>query len=146
MAKYTKGLFFLSLILSFFTLYSIKNGGREFYPFYSWKLFTSPSGSNAYEKEYRIYGVKDNDTIRLNNSIANNLYDENEKFAIIQSFGSLVVQHKNFEENKKKLFRLGKILDPSCQDYLLVEEYYKPRDLDKKDFSLSQRKVITSLR
>lgn len=146
MAKYTKFLVIFSVVLSFFSLYSIKNGGREFYPFYSWKLFTSPSGSNEFEKEYRLYGVKSHDTIRISNNVVHELYDENEKFAIINSFGNQIAQNKDVEKNKKRLLHFGQMLDSSFQEYLLVEETYKAKDLDKRDFCFVQKKIITSLR
>ena len=98
MAKYTKYLFYISISLSFFSFIIIKRGYQELYPFFSWKLFSSPSGNTSETTEYRLYGVKKKDTVRISNNYSD-VYDENEKAGLINYYSSLI---ENGKEIKKK--------------------------------------------
>lgn len=141
MAKNTKYLFFLSVILTFYSLIHIKIGGREFYPFYSWKLFSFPSGNKNIESEYRLYGIRNNDTIRINNT-KSELFDENEKFNLINYYGNLIDKKIEVNKNKKELLIFANFIEPQHKKFLLVKELYHPRDLFLKPQKIFQKKII----
>lgn len=141
MQRYTKYLFFIGVVLSLYSLIVIQKGGREFYPFYSWKLFSIPSGSDEYESEYRLYGVKGEDTIRINND-EDALFGKNEKFKII----SFYARNISDRESQKELKNFGKLIAPDFKTFLLIEEKYKPKDLCDRNYHHIEKKIIKVLK
>lgn len=144
MAKFTKYLFWISISLSLTSFVVIKRGGREIYPFYSWKLFSVPSGNKMESAEFRLYGVKNKVVKRINNSDSD-LYDGNTKFTFINSYGEAIVKNQNVAENKIKLLEFAKTIEPNFDYYYLIEEKFNPQNLGTKNLNISS-KIITTLR
>ena len=144
MAKFTKYLFIISISLSLVSFLLIKNGYKELYPFYSWKLFSVPSGNTSELQEFRLYGVKGNVVEKLNNTDSQ-LFDGNEKFSIINDYGNAILEKKEVPENKTKLLKFAQLIEPKFDSYYLVQETYKPEDLGKKSFKID-KKTIAILR
>ncbi|MDR6406025.1 MULTISPECIES: hypothetical protein [Chryseobacterium] len=143
MQKYTKYLFFISLFLSLLSLYIIGKGGKEIYPFYSWKLFTSPSGSEKFEEQYRLYRVEGNDTIRVLYQ-ATEIYDENNLALITGFYGKKIEKNENREESIKKMKIFMKSYRPEYNNLLLYKESFNPWDLGKPSFKINKI-LITKL-
>ena len=139
MAKYTKHLLFISLSLSFFSIILIKKGFPEFYPFYSWKLFSLPSGNTSEVLEFRLYGVNGKRVKRIVNK-ESPLFDGNEKFSIINDYSSEIKESNN-SESKIKLLKFAKFIAPDFQYYLVVEERYMPQNLGTKALKISTNVV-----
>lgn len=142
MHRYTKILFYSSIILSLLSFFFIKKGLGEFYPFYSWKLFTKPSGSEAEEFEYRIYAIKNKDTIRLENT-KSYYFDENDKSKIINSYGDLIFYGKDVLVNKNKLLKFSKFIEPSYNRFILVKEYYRPIELGASNSAIIKKEKVS---
>jgi len=143
MQKYTKYLFFISLFLSLLSLYIIGKGGKEIYPFYSWKLFTSPSGSEKFEEQYRLYKVEGNDTIRVLYQ-ATKMYDENNLALITGFYGKKIEKNENREESVKKMKIFMRSYRPGYNNLLLYKESFNPWDLGKPTFKINKT-LITKL-
>lgn len=143
MKKYTKHLFFFSLIMSLITLFIQENGYKELYPFASWKLFTVPSGGEAFGERYKLYGVKGSDTIRILNTTVES-YDANDKEGIINTYAGKIEKNEDKEESMKKLLIFAKDTRPEFSAYLLYQERYKPRELGEKKININ-KKFITKL-
>ena len=143
MQKYTKHLFFISLFLSLLSLYIIGKGGKEIYPFYSWKLFTSPSGSEKFEEQYRLYRVEGNDTIRVLYQ-ATEMYDENNLALIIGFYGKKIEKNENREGNIKKMKIFMRSYRRGYNNLLLYKESFNPWDLGKPTFKINKT-LITKL-
>jgi hypothetical protein len=143
MQKYTKYLFFISLFLSLLSLYIIGKGGKEIYPFYSWKLFTSPSGSEKFEEQYRLYKVEGNDTIRVLYH-ATEMYDENNLALITGFYGKKIEKNENREGNIKKMKIFMRSYRRGYNNLLLYKESFNPWDLGKPTFKINKT-LITKL-
>lgn len=143
MQKYTKHLFFISLFLSLLSLYIIGKGGKEIYPFYSWKLFTSPSGSEKFEEQYRLYRVEGNDTIRVLYQ-ATEMYDENNLALITGFYGKKIEKNENREGNIKKMKIFMRSYRRGYNNLLLYKESFNPWDLGKPTFKINKT-LITKL-
>ena len=143
MQKYTKHLFFISLFLSLLSLYIIGKGGKEIYPFYSWKLFTSPSGSEKFEEQYRLYRVEGNDTTRVLYQ-ATGMYDENNLALITGFYGKKIEKNENREGNIKKMKIFMRSYRRGYNNLLLYKESFNPWDLGKSTFKINKT-LITKL-
>ncbi|WHF51658.1 hypothetical protein QGN23_14730 [Chryseobacterium gotjawalense] len=144
MKKYTYYLFALSLVFSFLSFFTIKAGYGEIYPFYTWRLFTKPSGSSTTDFQYKLYGISKKDTVRLTNTDSA-LFDGNEKASIINNIGSEIDKNKTDHRSKGKLYRFAKVIEPGYQSYLLIKESFNAQKIDKKDFKIN-REIITELK
>lgn len=143
MQKYTKYLFFLSLLLAFGSLYLMEKGGKEIYPFFSWKLFTSPSGSEKFEEQYRLYKVEGQDTIRVLYQ-ATDLYDENNQALITGFYGKKIEKNEDREKNIQKMKIFIKSYKSDDVNFLLFKESFNPWDLGKPSFKI-KKTLITKL-
>lgn len=142
MQKYTRILYFLSLALSLTSLYVLEKGGKEIYPFFSWKLFTNPSGSENFEEQYRIYTVKGKDTVRIPCQ-RTAIYDENNVALIIGFYGRKIDKNEDREANIRKLNTFMKSYKPIDRPLILFKESYKPWDLGKPAFTIQKTFVST---
>lgn len=143
MQKYTKYLFIISLVLSLVSLYVIGKGGKEIYPFFSWKLFTSPSGNEKLEEQYRLYTVKGNDTIRISYQ-ATELYDENNQGLITGFYGKKIDKNEDRENSIRKMKIFMKSSHPEYNSLLLYKETFNPWNLGKPSFKI-EKTLITRL-
>lgn len=143
MQKYTQYLFFISLFLSFVSLYVIDKGGKEIYPFFSWKLFTSPSGSDKFEEQYRLYRVTGNDTVRVLYQ-ATDIYDENNLALVTGFYGKKIDKKEDTENSIRKMKIFMKSYRPEYKNLILYKESFNPRDLGKTSFKI-KKTLITKL-
>ncbi|WP_449399361.1 hypothetical protein [Chryseobacterium wanjuense] len=137
MQKYTKYLFFISLFLSLLSLYVIEKGGKEIYPFFSWKLFTSPSGSEKFEEQYRLYRVHGKDTLRVIYT-ATDIYDENNLALITGFYGKKIEKNENREGSIQKMKIFMKSYQPAYNNLLLYKESFNPWDLGTPAFKIKK--------
>jgi len=143
MQKYTKSLFFISLFLSLVSLYIMERGGKEIYPFFSWKLFTSPSGSDKFEEQYRLYRVTGNDTLRVLYQ-ATDIYDENNLALITGFYGKKIDKNEDRENSIRKMKIFMKSYRPEYKNLILYKENFNPWDLGKTSFKI-EKTLITKL-
>ena len=143
MIKYTRYLFFFSLIMSLTSLAIKEKGYNEIYPFASWKLFTVPSGGESLGERYKLYGIKQGDTIRIVNTSRQG-YDANDEELIVNTYGNMIESHKNRDIYIKKLMIFAKDIRPEFQEYLLYKEIYKPQQIGSKRMDI-KKKIITKL-
>jgi hypothetical protein len=143
MQKYTKYLFFISLFLSFISLYIMGKGGKEIYPFFSWKLFTSPSGNDKLEEQYRLYRISGNDTIRISYK-ATKLYDENNLGLITGFYGRKIENNVDRSDNIRKMKIFIKSYLPEDNNLFLYKESFNPWDFEKSSFKI-KKTLITKL-
>ncbi|REC46733.1 hypothetical protein DRF67_12975 [Chryseobacterium pennipullorum] len=129
--------------MSLISLVIQEKGYKEMYPFASWKLFTVPSGGEAYWERYRLYGIKNGDTVRIINTTVQN-YDSNEKEGIINGYGGKIDNNDERERNMKKLLIFAKDTSPQFDGYLLYKEKYKPAEIGEKKMNI-HKKLITKL-
>lgn len=143
MKKYTYHLFVIAFALSMLSFFTIKAGYGEIYPFFTWRLFTKPSGTSTEDFQYKLYGLVNRDTIRLKNTDSK-LYDGNEKASLINNLGCEVDQNKN-SVAKQKLYRFARVIAPSFQEFLLVKETFNVQTVDEQNFKI-HKKIITKLK
>ena len=144
MKKYTYYLFAFSLLFSFLSIFTIKMGYNEIYPFYTWRLFTKPSGTSTTDVQYRLYGISKEDTIRIRNN-ESLLFDGNEKASMINNLAAEIDNDKINVDSKAKLYRFAKEIEPSFQSFLLVKESFNAQNIDQKDFKI-HTEIITILK
>lgn len=142
MQKYTRYLFFISLLLSLASLYLIEKGGKEIYPFFSWKLFTSPSGSENLQESYRIYRVTGRDTLRVPYE-ATEIYDENNQALIVGFYGKKIENNEQRAGNIRKIRIFMKSCRPEYDRLLLYKETYHPQDLGRPSFTVKKTLIST---
>lgn len=141
MKKYTQHLFIFSFVMSIISLIIIEKGYKEMYPFYSWKLFTVPSGGEASEDQYKLYGVTDHDTIRIINTPADH-YDPNDKAVIVGTYGKRIDENDDREANKAKLLVFAKDTEPIYKSYLLYKETYDPKEIGESKMKINKKLII----
>lgn len=143
MKKYTKYLFFFSFIMSLGSLVIGEVGYKELYPFASWKLFTVPGGGEEFGERYKLYGIKNGDTIKILNK---NLeyYTDNDMDGIINSYGGGIDKNNDRNANMKKLLIFAKDALPEYQGYLLYKERYRTKEVDEKTMNI-EKTFITKL-
>lgn len=144
MTKKTLILFTIGFILSLSSLYTVKKGWGEIYPFFSWRLFTKPSGFSKSDFQYRLYGIRDMDTLRLPNT-ASPLFDVNERASLINYFGDAISNKIEKDNYCRKLLHLANIVEPKFENYLLIKETFNAQEIDEKSFKI-HKKVITELK
>nr|WP_315031229.1 hypothetical protein [uncultured Chryseobacterium sp.] len=143
MKKYTPYLFFFSFLMSVITLVIQENGYKELYPFAGWKLFTVPVGGEKTLERYKLYGLKNKDTVRiLNRSVEN--YEANDEEGVVYLYGERIEKNENRKENIKKLLIFAKSTRPEFQKYLLYKETYNPKEIGEEKISIN-KKLITGL-
>lgn len=145
MHKYTLSLFIFSLLMSFGSFFLIKNGGHELYPFYSWKLFSVPSGNLPNATQLKLYTIGDDERLYRTVYKENSQFDENEANSFTNYFGGKIRAGSQTEIYKDKLLVLGKILYPGAKRFALVEEEYNPQQEPDKKVIL-KTKIITFLK
>ncbi|MGA9211812.1 hypothetical protein [Kaistella sp.] len=143
MKKYTYYLFAFSLVFSFLSFCTNKGGYGEVFPFYTWRLFTKPSGTSTTDFRYKLYGVSEQDTVRLTNT-ESPLFDGNQKESMINNLGSKIDQNRNDADSKVKLYHFAKVIEPNYQKYLLVKESFNAQKIDEKDFKINTE-IISEL-
>lgn len=143
MQKYTRYLFIISLFLSLTSLYVIEKGGKEIYPFFSWKLFTSPSGNEKSEDQYRLYYIEKNDTLRIIYH-PTAIYDENNLGLITSFYGKKIENRENLKVNIQKMKVFMKSYNPEYRNLILYKENFNPQDLGKPTFKI-KKTLITKL-
>jgi len=122
MLKVLRILWLMSIIGSILTLFSVKIGWGELYPFTSWKLFTQPIGSTDSYEGFCIYGKK-------------NTYNW-------QCLPIKKSEHFSYDDAYYLFGYLSKNLEPSHKEYLryLAHDMYPDYD----DFQLRKKKYKVS--
>ncbi|WP_294292857.1 hypothetical protein [uncultured Chryseobacterium sp.] len=143
MQQYTRYLYWTSLFLALTSLYLIEKGGKEIYPFFSWKLFTSPSGSENTEEYYRIYRVAGRDTLRVTYQ-PTKIYDENNLALIVSFYGKKIEHHEYKADNIRKMRSFMRSYRPEYSHLLLYKESFHPQDLGKPSFKI-KKTLISAL-
>ncbi|WP_294296297.1 hypothetical protein [uncultured Chryseobacterium sp.] len=142
MQKYTRHLYWISLLLALTSLYLMEKGGKEIYPFFSWKLFTNPSGSENTEEYYRIYRVVGKDTVRVAYR-PTELYDENNLVLIVGFYGKKIEHNEQKADNIRKMKIFMKSCWPEYDRLLLYKESFHPWDLGKTSFKIKKTLIST---
>ncbi len=142
MQQYTRYLYWLSLLLALTSLYLIEKGGKEIYPFFSWKLFTSPSGSENTEEYYRIYRIVGRDTLRVAFQ-PTKIYNENNLALIVGFYGRKIEHNEQKADNIRKIRIFMKSYRPAYDQLLLYKESFHPWDLGKPSFTVKKTLIST---
>ncbi len=142
MQQYTRYLYWISLLLALTSLYLMEKGGKEIYPFFSWKLFTSPSGSENTEEYYRIYRVEGKDTLRVAYQ-PTKIYDENNLALIVSFYGKKIERNEQKADHIRKMRIFMKSYRPDYSHLLLYKESFHPWDLGKPSFRIKKTLIST---
>jgi len=142
MQKYTKLLFFVSILLALSSMVLIERGGYEIYPFFSWKLFTNPSGNSKVTEQYRMYRIQKNDTMRLSHR-ATPLYDENELAKITDFYGAKIEHGDHAEANKAKFRLFLQSTGLSGDGLVLYRESFDTRLLGRPSYQIRKTRVTS---
>jgi hypothetical protein len=121
----------------------MERGGKEIYPFFSWKLFTSPSGSEKFEEQYRLYNVHGNDTVRVIYK-ATDIYDENNLALVTGFYGKKIDKNEDRENSIRKIKIFMKSYKSEYNNLILYKENFNPWDLGKPSFKI-KKTLITKL-
>lgn len=127
--------------MSLISLVIIEKGYKEMYPFFSWKLFTIPSGGEATEEQYKLYGITDRDTIRIINT-PSRAYEANDKAVIVGTYGKEIDENNDREDNREKLLTFAKDTEPKYKGYLLYKETYRPREIGEAKMNINKALII----
>lgn len=127
--------------MSLISLFIMEKGYKEMYPFYSWKLFTVPSGGEASEDLYKLYGIRDQDTIRITNTPAYS-YEANDKAVIVGTYGKKIEENDDSEGSRIKLLAFAKDTEPKYEGYLLYKETYNPKEIGGKKMNISKKLIM----
>ncbi|MBK1895262.1 hypothetical protein [Chryseobacterium paridis] len=127
--------------MSLISLLIIEKGYKEMYPFYSWKLFTVPSGGEATEDQYRLYGIIGQDTIRILNTPARS-YEASYKAVIVGTYGKKIDENDDRETNKAKLLIFAKDTEPKYKEFLLYKETYRPKEIGEAKMNINKKLII----
>ncbi|AZA82482.1 hypothetical protein C1637_08195 [Chryseobacterium lactis] len=129
--------------MSIVSLVIQEKGYKEIYPFASWKLFTVPSGGEASVDRYKLYGIKDGDTIRILNKTVES-YQANDEESIVNIYGGKIEQNEDRKINLTKLLIFAKDTNPEFNEYMLYKETYNPKEIGEKKVNIN-KKLITKL-
>lgn len=127
--------------MSVITLIIQENGYKELYPFAGWKLFTVPTGGEDSMERYKLYGIKNGDTIRILNRTVES-YEANDEEGIVYSYAERIDKNEDREENRKKLLIFAKDTRPEFQKYLLYKESYNPNELGTEKMHVTKKLII----
>ena len=139
----TKILFWISIIFSTLSFLLSINNKKEIYPFFYWKLYTQPLGSNLSVNDYRLYGIINNDTVRITNTGYPNLNQDDYYYFLSNEASKIKNKQKDSTYYKIRLQDFGKFIAPKYDSYLLVEENFNPIDFYKNNSSY-YKKIIFS--
>jgi hypothetical protein len=134
----------LSVFGSMLSVYTSQRGLGEIYPFFFWKLYSQPLGTQRTYTEYRIYS-RDNDTctFKRNPIHATHTFTLDE---YLYSFNYLVTQSLadslSLADYRKKLLIFSRHVVPGKKDYKIVSETYRPADLLIPDYNYDTATVI----
>lgn len=143
MLSKTTFLVLLSIFFSILNFFSTKFFKQEIYPFTHWKLYSQPLGNDYQYTDYRLYGIKNRDTIR----IANKNYPN---FRSDDFYYFITIESKKINKNKqltnKRLGDFGDFITKNkFNHYLLIEEFFNPIDIYKDSTNYS-KKIIYELK
>ncbi|WP_390453884.1 hypothetical protein [Chryseobacterium sp. Alg-005] len=119
----------------------MEKGYTEMYPFFSWKLFTVPNGGTSSEEQYKLYGVKNHDTVRIINT-SEGPYAASDKEVIVRTYGKKIEDNVDKETNRKKLLIFAKDTEPDYNEYLLYKEIHNPKEIGEKKINISKKLII----
>ncbi|WP_131329491.1 hypothetical protein [Chryseobacterium piperi] len=128
-------------MMSLISLAIMEKGYKEMYPFYSWKLFAVPSGGEGSEEQYRLYGIRDRDTVRITNTPAYS-YEANDKAVIVGTYGKKIEENDNREGSRVKLLAFAKDTEPKYEGYLLYKETYNPKEIGETKMNINKKLII----
>lgn len=133
MYKYTRYLFFVSLLLSCLNFITSSFYGQELYPFFHWKLYSQPLGNDYIYSDYRLYGISNTrDTIRISNSNTLVFSKDDQYYFLSREVTNIKNKRLSPQELQKRMGDFGDAITKNdYDDYLLVEESFNPLDLVK---------------
>jgi hypothetical protein len=142
--RLTKTLVVVSIIGSIFSVYTSEKGLGEIYPFFFWKLYSQPLGTQRTCTEYRIYSRdKDGSAFKRNPIHATKTFTLDE---YLYSFNYLVTHSLedslNAGDYRKKLLIFSRHVVPGKKDYKIVSETYRPADLLIPNYTYDTATVI----
>ena len=116
-----------AVILSIASVFTLKMGKGELYPFFDYKLYSHPDGLNKKTIAWHLYIKKSTDTSfqRIGN-IENKSFDDDDFYYAVRSILNDSLSNKI--DKKRRARALGKFLFPGDNEYEIVAETY---DLDE---------------
>ncbi|MGY5355080.1 hypothetical protein [Wenyingzhuangia sp. IMCC45467] len=137
-------LLLFTVIMSCLSFINEMKGGKEFYPFFYWKLYTKPAGWEYTYKYYRLYGVTEaSDTVRIENN-GYRLFDKDDYYCfLVKESQSILIGEHPKKHYIDRLEAFTNSLEINYDEYFIVEEEFNPLDLYKKDYK-SFTKIIFS--
>ena len=141
MPKYTRYLFWFSLLTSLTSLVLMEKGGKEIYPFYSWKLFTVPSGGEPTADQYRIYGIKGSDTIRIPLVDTNIGYTRLESTSPMLFYGNKIDKKEDVQTSIEKLKTFSVAAYPQYTRFAIYKETYTTQNIGTQDFRMTKKLI-----
>lgn len=98
-------------------------------------------GSKYTVTGFRIYGVKNKDTVRIPNIGYKYLNQDDYNYFLRKEATRIKKKEKPVSYFKKRLFDFGQLIAPEYNSYLLVEETYNPLEIIV-DSSRFKRNII----
>lgn len=131
MYKFTRHLFFISLVFSCLNFISTSYYNQELYPFFHWKLYSQPLGNDYFYADYRLYGINNTrDTIRISNR-NNPVFSKDDQYYFL-SREAMAIKNNTLTNQRisKRLGDFGDVITQNAfDDYLLIEESFNPLNL-----------------
>lgn len=142
--KIVQILFFASVLFSCISFLNKKIGVDEIYPFFYWKLYTQPLGNTYSYKNYRVYGVHKNDTIRIPNKGYYNLNKDDYYYFLFYEAKKIINKEKPIAYYKTRLKDFGQMLHPNFPEYLLIEEKFNPIEIARDSLNFETTIILSS--
>ncbi len=114
----------------------------ELYPFTSWKLFTQPHGISDTCLTYRIYTYQDGEYVRKSNTSTEKGLNRDDKYYLL----SYIAYCKPLDSaaSQKKFQTLCHFLYPDCNSFQLIEEYYRPSEVQQNPNPHAIKVILTT--
>ena len=127
------------------SVYTSEKGLGEIYPFFFWKLYSQPLGTQRTYTEYRIYS-RDNDDhdFKRNPIRATKTFTLDDYLYTLNYLISHALEDSlSAGDYRKKLLVFSRHVVPGKKDYKIVSETYRPADLLIPNYTYDTATVIS---
>lgn len=139
-----KLIFFISIALSICSFLLSLRKKKEIYPFFYWKLYTQPLGNIPIYKDYRLYGIKNADTIRISNKGYRYLNQDDYYYFLSNEVNKLTTKNLPITYHKQRINDLGKLIAPQFDHFILMEESFSPSEIIRNHNNFSKKIILIS--
>jgi hypothetical protein len=143
--KITIAIFIISMAGHVISHFTQRKHLGTFYPFFSWKLFSQPLGTNHQVTEYRIYSraggaaTFERNPVKALPDLSPDDYVYTLDFLVSQTLRDSLQEH----DYKHTLFEFVQHVVPGSDSYKIVSETYDPKQLLNNNAQYDTATVIT---